>query len=290
MQEIRLTSRGQGLAARVYGPPDGVPVLALHGWLDNAATFDCVASLLPWARVVALDLPGHGLSVHRPAGATYEMIEWVPEVFRATDALGWTQFHLLGHSMGGAVASLAAGTFPDRVRGLMLVDALGALTAPASAAPTRLAQHVIAAARLEGKAAPRYESFEAALTARVRAGDFESDAGIRAVVERGLESLEEGGKKVYRWRSDPRLTLPSALRLTPDQVAAFLQLITCPVLLVRPLGGLVEVGKELDAFVPVVKNLEVQKIEGRHHVHLDRPDAVAALFNDFYARRLKSPR
>ena len=62
----KLTLRG-----KCWGPADGRPVLALHGWLDNASSFDLVAPALAARgfRVVALDLAGHGLSDHRPASA-----------------------------------------------------------------------------------------------------------------------------------------------------------------------------------------------------------------------------
>ena len=77
------------LAGLEFGTPGGRPVLALHGWLDNAASFATVAPLLAKnLHIVALDLPGHGHSGHRSADASYPFTEWVPEVFRAADALG----------------------------------------------------------------------------------------------------------------------------------------------------------------------------------------------------------
>ena len=66
VEELELQTPYLRLSARAWGPPDGVPVLALHGWLDNAASFDPLASLLPGVRLVAVDLPGHGGSDHRP--------------------------------------------------------------------------------------------------------------------------------------------------------------------------------------------------------------------------------
>ncbi|MFU8802269.1 MAG: alpha/beta fold hydrolase, partial [Bradymonadaceae bacterium] len=62
-QELILDVQGLRLAARAFGPDDGQPILALHGWLDNAATFDKLIPLLgDGLRIVSLDLPGHGLS------------------------------------------------------------------------------------------------------------------------------------------------------------------------------------------------------------------------------------
>jgi pimeloyl-ACP methyl ester carboxylesterase len=64
-EETSFEIGGLRLAARVHGPADGRPVLAAHGWLDNAASFDHLAPLLPGLRLVALDLAGHGRSGHR---------------------------------------------------------------------------------------------------------------------------------------------------------------------------------------------------------------------------------
>ncbi len=57
-----------GLRAGAEGTPK---VLALHGWLDNAASFVPLAAQLADIDLVAPDLPGHGHSAHLPAGADY---------------------------------------------------------------------------------------------------------------------------------------------------------------------------------------------------------------------------
>ena len=64
--KVRVGNR-MTLAAKQWGPDDGFPVLAIHGWLDNASSFDVVAQDLSGAgfRVVAVDMPGHGESSHR---------------------------------------------------------------------------------------------------------------------------------------------------------------------------------------------------------------------------------
>ncbi len=162
-EEIELPVGPLRLAARVHGPADGIPVLALHGWLDNAASFEPLAPLLKGLRLVALDLPGHGHSDHRAGGTHYHFIDYVEDVLGAVDALGWERFALLGHSLGGAVATFVAGACPDRVTRLGLIEALGPLTEHPDEAPRRLA-HALDRARVRGdRPARTYPAIEQAI-------------------------------------------------------------------------------------------------------------------------------
>lgn len=55
-----------------WGPIDQQPLVALHGWQDNAGTFDRLIPLLPPnLAILAIDMPGHGLSSHLPTGQFY---------------------------------------------------------------------------------------------------------------------------------------------------------------------------------------------------------------------------
>ena len=65
-REVRFSLPSLEVAGKVWGEPGGIPVIGLHGWLDNAATFDHIAPALKGVQLVALDLPGHGLSDHLP--------------------------------------------------------------------------------------------------------------------------------------------------------------------------------------------------------------------------------
>ena len=62
VEEVRLSLGHIELAAHLFGPADGLPVIALHGWLDNANSFSRLAPQLKGLRIVALDLAGHGYS------------------------------------------------------------------------------------------------------------------------------------------------------------------------------------------------------------------------------------
>lgn len=54
-----------------WGPKDKQPILAIHGWQDNAGTFDTLVELLPNVAILCIDLPGHGFSSHLPYGQMY---------------------------------------------------------------------------------------------------------------------------------------------------------------------------------------------------------------------------
>src|SRR5690606_11793724 len=104
VEEIRLNLPHVELAAHLYGPEDGRPVLALHGWLDNAATFSRLAPRLQGLRIVALDFAGRGHSGHRGPGAGYQLWDYAVDVLLVAEELGWQRFLLLGHSLGGIIA------------------------------------------------------------------------------------------------------------------------------------------------------------------------------------------
>ena len=113
--EIRLPAGRGEIAALRAGDPSGPKLLALHGWLDNAASFEPLFDEFAGFDVVALDLPGHGASSHREAGYDYVYVDWLHDVLDALDALDWQRAHLLGHSMGATIASTLAAAAPARV-------------------------------------------------------------------------------------------------------------------------------------------------------------------------------
>ena len=120
---------GQTLAALSWDG-QGEPVLALHGWLDNAASFMPLAT--QWQRpMVALDFSGHGHSDHRPDGVVTHLVDHVRDVLAVADQLGWQRFTLVGHSMGAGIACLFAAALPERVSRLVLIEGLGPPTTPA---------------------------------------------------------------------------------------------------------------------------------------------------------------
>lgn len=267
------------LAGREWGPSDGPPVLALHGWLDNSASFDRLAPLLPDLHMVALDLAGHGRSQHRHPSVVHHFIDWAPEVVAVADSLGWGSFALIGHSMGAGISTLVAGTFPDRVQKLVLLEGAGPLAADAARAPAQLASAVEDETRAAAASLRLFPELDAAIKARLRDSDLDTEAA-RLLVDRGSEEVEGG----VRFTHDPRLRTRSRTRLTENQVLAFLSAITCPVLAVRALQGWPFPEDLVMARLKTIADLETAEIEGGHHVHLTHPERVAPIISRFLSK------
>jgi pimeloyl-ACP methyl ester carboxylesterase len=278
-EEITIETPALRLAARAWGPADGLPCLALHGWLDNAASFDGLAPLLPGLRLVCLDLPGHGRSEHLPPGCAYAFIDTVAHVHAATVALGWSKFCLVGHSLGAAVAAVLAGAVPERVQRLALVEGLGPVTEDPKHAAERLTRALDEEQRKHGRSAPVYPSRDEAVRRLQTSMSQLSRSAAETLVARGLREVEGG----FTWCSDPRLRLPSRLRLTEEQVLVLLRAITCPVRLVRASKGFPFAPEATSARVAALREVEVVELPGGHHLHLDTPEPVAAAIRELFA-------
>jgi pimeloyl-ACP methyl ester carboxylesterase len=278
-EEITIETPGLRLAARAWGPADGLPTLALHGWLDNAASFDGLAPLLRGLRLVCLDMPGHGHSDHLPPGQSYAFIDTVAQVHAATLALGWTRYCLVGHSLGAAVSAVLAGAVPERVQRLALVEGLGPLTEEPKHAAERLGKALDEEERKQGKAAPVYATKGEAVRRLEASMSRLSHEAAQTLAARGLREVQGG----VTWRSDPRLRLPSRLRMMEAQVLTFLGRVACPVLLVRASQGFPFAPKAESARVAALRDAKVVELPGGHHLHLDTPAPVAAEIRELFA-------
>ncbi len=279
-EEVRLNLPHIELAAHLFGPEEGLPVIALHGWLDNSMSFARLVPKLKGVRIVVLDLAGHGHSGHRPAGAGYALWDYAYDILQVAEQFGWQRFSLLGHSMGAIVSVLLAGALPERVERLALIDGLVPFTGEPETAPEKLGEALRAKLALGSKRKPVYETVERAVEARMKGVGAVSREAAELLAQRGLMPVPGG----YTWRTDPRLTLPSPLRLTQAHALAFLRRLGCPVSLVLAEQGMLAhqaaVVKMLSEF-----SFDVTHLAGGHHLHLDDEkgaDAVADCFNRFF--------
>ncbi len=273
LSEIEIQTDTLLVHALEGGSPQAHPVLALHGWLDNAASFIPLAPhLINDVRLIALDLPGHGHSEHRPPGVAYHFLDWVPMVMDVAAALGLERFSLMGHSMGAGISSLVAGTFPERVERAIFLEGLGPLSGRKEDGPATLKRHVAYGQRVRNKALTPYPSREEGAAVLQGATGMSAESAA-LLVSRGMKEVAGG----VIWRSDPRMRQPSALRLSEDQVVAFLKEIVAPSIFVAATSGFPFDDESVRRRREAIPHLEVERLEGNHHVHMESPEAVASL-------------
>ena len=278
MQEISLNTARGLVTALQSGNPDGEKILCLHGWLDNAASFIPLMPLLDKYHVVALDMPGHGGSQHRMAGYDYVFVDWIHDVLDVLDALGWQQAHLLGHSMGGAIATIVAASAPERINKLLLIEALGPIAGIAEEAGQRLRQAVSARRYLANdKAARIIPDLETAVKARLAASNMSPDAA-RLIVQRNLQAVSGG----YVWRSDPRMMLPTHVRADESFIRSWIRAIEAHTLVIAAdPAPIYFTPEQRDARLAELKNGQLAVLAGGHHLHMEKADEVAKIILEF---------
>lgn len=110
------------LSGKWWGNKDEVPLLGLHGWQDNAGTFDRLAPLLNITSFLAIDLPGHGFSSHLPTGKIYTFLDYLYALRRVVDHFKWKKYSILGHSFGSAIGFAHSSIFHDEVECFISIE------------------------------------------------------------------------------------------------------------------------------------------------------------------------
>ena len=258
------------LAGLSWGEPGEKPLLALHGWLDNAASFAYLAPLLAGYHVVALDLTGHGLSARRSADASYHIWDDLPEILGVLEVLGWDRFDLMGHSRGAIISTLLASAFPERVQHLVLLDAVMPDAVAEKDFSLQLHKALLDKSRLHTASNRIFPTMEAVVASRVERG-LSPDAA-RILVERNVRECPEG----MMWTTDPRLRGASSVKMSQSQIQAVLNGLDMPTLLLLAQGSW-EQSPELATYARRnIARLTVDTFQGGHHFHMEAKVAEVA--------------
>ncbi|KAJ3395115.1 hypothetical protein HDU80_010400, partial [Chytriomyces hyalinus] len=283
-------------------------------WLDNCATWDILLDAMfakqPTAFfVVALDFAGHGLSDHRGPDADYLIYNYIEDVVSVIQSLQWTSFSLLGHSMGGGVATLAASLLAPNITSCITIEALGPVVRKSHSAHEQAKKAIQTRADLNKRASAtsnltRFQSIQEAVHVRMRTGIHPiSERGTRLLVERGVRRIDaddadaadtadaDTALEMYVWSSDPVTVKSSPVSFTEGGVQSFLSAIQCPVLNIYGDGGMFK-WFNLHDRARLIKDFRVVHLKGSHHLHLEEAtvERVADAILDFLADLLKPPK
>ena len=263
-----------GIRQRNSRLEDQPRMLCVHGWLDNANSFVPLLPYLPAFDLVAIDLPGNGYSDALPGGYHFHELGFL--MYGVMQALGWTDCHICGHSLGGGLILSLAVANPVAITSVIMIEASGALSEPASALPKRMKRAFDNRCDVERYKSRLFASKQEAVDSRLRAAKM-SPAAAKLIIDRQVEKTTDG----YRWRFDKRWRLSSPMYHTEEQVRAILQAIECPVLTVLADDGFLAGRDNTSERLACIEQRESITLPGNHHLHMDTPEPVAAAINRF---------
>ncbi|AXT55440.1 alpha/beta hydrolase [Aquimarina sp. AD1] len=286
--ELVLDIEGFKISAKTWGDKTGQPLLAIHGWLDNANTFDKIAPLLSEdIYLVALDLAGHGFSDHRSVNDSYYLWDYAIDILNVVSILKWKNFSILAHSMGTGVAAIIAAAMPEFMDRLVFIDGLGApfvINEGDVVSNFRKSTKQLKMAKktklfgFSSTNSSQFDTREEAIKDRMKSNisSMSYDASA-CLIGRSLSQTSNG----YRWRYDPRIALPECYKMTERQAQLFIEKISCEVLVILGKEGLFSNGmfsERLKRF----KKASVHWVTGGHHLHLEETHIeTSTLINQF---------
>lgn len=284
------------IKGKAWGPESGRPVLCLHGWADNCGTFKTLIPLLPKeCRYVAVDMPGHGFSSHRPPGVFYSFSTYVADVRRVVEDLQWTKFSIMGHSMGGNISGMFSALFPEMVEAVILLDAFGFIPTDSGEISKIMRQGIEEMIQYEKTKdkPPKVYTYEKAVERLQTANPPLSEYSVHILLERGLVQVEGG----FAFSRDLRVNFRNIDRITLERSLELQSRIQAPILIILakgPRGFANFQGSKYKEFFSTLlqgyrdKNHTVVTVDGDHHVHLNNPETVSTLVSDFLQTKVIS--
>ncbi|KAF0883177.1 SERHL protein, partial [Crocuta crocuta] len=305
MSELKLAVPWGHIAAKLWGSQKSPPVLCLHGWLDNANSFDRLIPLLPKDFCyVAMDFGGHGLSSHYSPGLLYYQQNFVIEIQRVVAALKWNRFSIMGHSFGGLVGGMFSCIFPEMVDKLILLD-----TTPfvldlkeqenLITYKRRVIEHML---QVEASQKPQQVvSPEEMLQGFLKNNSHLGEECARLLLQRGTTQVATG--------TDSRCPRPLAISppehgiefTSREMFMRYIQRLQACILLIKATQGFYDVRREndtdkepllfmKDTMKSVLKErFQFMEVPGNHYVHLSQPQLVAGVISSFLKSSKRTP-
>jgi pimeloyl-ACP methyl ester carboxylesterase len=273
------------LRGRVTGPAAGPTIIVLHGFLDTSAAFIPIMEALGdrW-RVWVPDQRGHGLSDAIGTGGYYHFPDYLLDLDGLYRHLNIEQAVLVGHSMGASIACYFAGTFPERVSAMVLMDGIGPPTdVTADKIPNITRRWIDDVRRQEAHTPQGAANLEAVARSIGRLSSRASPERLLELAE-AATITDDAGR--YQWRFDPLHRTQAPNVFDPTRFRAFLDRVTCPVLALWAEASPMHAPDE-DARLAALGDATAEVIEDTgHNMHHERPGAVAAAIRRFLEARL----
>jgi pimeloyl-ACP methyl ester carboxylesterase len=275
--------QARDLTFHVYRWPgsDPDPLVLLHGWGDTGETYQFLVDCFAADRTcVAIDMRGFGRT-QRPTDGY-----WFPDYLADLDALldqlaPDRPIDLVGHSMGGNIATLYSGVRPQRIRRLVSLEGFGMARTTPDQAPARYAQWLDEVK--QGTEFAVYENYEQLVRVLARRNPRTPRDHVEFIARSWAQTRDDGKIEL---RADPKHKRVNPILYSREQAEACWRAIEAPVLFV--LGEQSDLMKRMSDELAearlhsIYRNLTFATInDAGHMMHHERPDEVAALIEEF---------
>jgi pimeloyl-ACP methyl ester carboxylesterase len=268
-----------------WGNEHAPAMLLIHGGRDHCRNWDWVAERLrDRYHIIAPDLSGHGDS-DWIKGSSYTEINYVYDIAQLVHQKNMAPVTVIGHSLGGSIALLYSGLYPETLKKVVAVEGLG--PSPdmikrmrAKSTAERMRGWIGMRREAAGRQPRRYTTLEDAVTRMKEENKHLTDEQARHLTVHGAIQNEDG---TFSWKFDNAVRLGGPGGLSTEDQREIWGRIDVPVLLLR--------GTESWASDPVIdgrikhfKNARLENIEGAGHwSHHDRFDIFMHKIETFLA-------
>lgn len=274
------------ILGKLWGSQDKQPILAMHGWQDNAASFDNIAPLIKKSPILAIDLPGHGLSSWLPPGFMYTELIYFLLIKRIKRYFAWEKIKIMAHSLSATTTYWYAATFPTELQYVIALDTFKFPSVDATMYATIFGNAVDAFFKIDERedVKPSYMPSEIIKKASASIMVNMDESSYKILMTRGTTQKEDG---MYVVNRDPRLrVLPIHSMFSREQIEEYAKLITCPYLIIK--GDHEFYGEKKENFYRALEILKAandkvqyETLSATHHLHLTHAEDTAAIINPF---------
>lgn len=267
--------------------------MLLHGWLDNAGTFDRLIPLLPkHLSYLAIDLPGHGLSSHLPNGVYYSVVQFLQVIDLVRRHFGWGKISLCSHSMGSVLSFLYASISPEFCDLLVGLDALPMHNSPDQhfRKLKQVGKHFTVFDQRSCHREPPIHTMDEMVERWVKASSGSLNKDVAPYLLNRSISRSKSDPNKYYFTKDRRLKYIFDSNYISHEVTMKLAKdITAPYLFVRAnqshiRGDRKNFEETIDAMKATNSNFEIFNVDGGHYVHLVSPTAISGKLTEFLCK------
>jgi pimeloyl-ACP methyl ester carboxylesterase len=272
-------SQGLRLHYADWGNDAAPPLILIHGGRDHCRSWDEVArALQPHFHVMAPDLSGHGDS-DWAKGSSYSLSDYVYDLTRLVRSAAVHQTAIVGHSMGGMIGLMYAGTNLDNVSRLAVLDGVTVLPGRPRAPIHELIAEWVAQLDRIAERKPRHYRSVAEAAERISAHNK------RLTPEQAMHLASHGVRKnadgSYSWKFDEYQKARAPYRLSPDDHIALWSRITCPTLLLRGNESFLPDPEKAGVLAHFTQAHLVTIAGAGHWLHHDKLDEVLGALRPF---------